>query len=520
MIREIMQHPGQDMRAGRTAVYYGIPDADKKKDRKWTEMGCTTILAGRSATYDGSTLMARNEDAGAGSFAPKKMILVRPEDQPREYVSVISGIRIPLPENPMAYSAVPNALPDRGIWGEAGINSAHTAMTETETITSNPRVQGADPLVKSGIGEEDMLTLVLPYIHSAREGVLRLGSLLEQYGTYEMNGIGFQDVNEIWWMETIGGHHWIARRVPDDAWAVIPNQQGIDYLDLEDALSEGRENLCSADLADFIETYHLNLGMGLRDVRLEKAFDVRAAFGSREDSDHAYNTPRAWSAQRFLNPSRDPGSPVSDTLPWCLKAERKITPEDVKYVLSDHFQGTPYDPYGRHGDSSMRGQFRPIGVNRTNMMAMTQIRPGLPEEIRDIQWIAMGSNVFNAMIPLYTNVGTMPAYLAETGAKTDTRQLYWVSRLIGALADAHFPKCSSAVERYQLGVHGRANPMLLKSDAEAQKVLEEGGNVQACLEKANQAMSDMMQEMTDDTLGKVLYEASLEMKNAFARSDA
>lgn len=42
---------------------------------------------------------------------------------------------------------------------------------------------GADPLVASGIGEEDMLTLVLPYIHSAREGVERLGAILEKYGT-------------------------------------------------------------------------------------------------------------------------------------------------------------------------------------------------------------------------------------------------------------------------------------------------------------------------------------------------
>ena len=87
------------------------------------------------------------------------------------------------------------------------------------------RVLGADPLVEyvpakddaeeipGGIGEEDIVSVVLPYIHSAREGVMRLGSLLEKYGTYEMNGIAFSDKNEIWWLETIGGHHWIARRV-------------------------------------------------------------------------------------------------------------------------------------------------------------------------------------------------------------------------------------------------------------------------------------------------------------------
>ena len=51
-----------------------------------------------------------------------------------------------------------------------------------------------------------------------------------------MNGIAFSDHDEIWWLETIGGHHWIARRVPDDAYVVMPNQLGIDTFDLKDAL--------------------------------------------------------------------------------------------------------------------------------------------------------------------------------------------------------------------------------------------------------------------------------------------
>lgn len=92
-------------------------------------------------------------------------------------------------------------------------------MTATETITSNPRVLGADPLVVydpktktlGGIGEEDLVVITLPYIHSAREGVIRLGELSMKYGTYEMNGIAFADENEIWWFESIGGHNWMAK---------------------------------------------------------------------------------------------------------------------------------------------------------------------------------------------------------------------------------------------------------------------------------------------------------------------
>lgn len=140
-----------------------------------------------------------------------------------------------------------------GIWAATGINSKNVGMTATETITSNPRVLGADPYVNyiektktpGGIGEEDLVVLVLPYINSAREGVLRLGSLLEKYGTYEPNGIAFNDENEIWWLETIGGHHWIARRVKDDEYVVMPNQFGLDRFDFEDAFGAQKENLCS-----------------------------------------------------------------------------------------------------------------------------------------------------------------------------------------------------------------------------------------------------------------------------------
>ena len=106
---------------------------------------------------------------------------------------MLTKFSIDLPDSPLRYTSVPDALGKDGIWGGAGINSANVAMSATETITTNARVLGADPLVKDGFGEEDMLTLVLPYIKTAREGVLRLGELLETYGTYESNGIAFAD---------------------------------------------------------------------------------------------------------------------------------------------------------------------------------------------------------------------------------------------------------------------------------------------------------------------------------------
>ena len=84
-------------------------------------MACTTILVGRNASYDGSTMIARNDDSGAGHYTPKKFIVVRPEDQPKVYKSEISHVTIPLPEDPMRYTCVPNALKGEGIWAACGV---------------------------------------------------------------------------------------------------------------------------------------------------------------------------------------------------------------------------------------------------------------------------------------------------------------------------------------------------------------------------------------------------------------
>ncbi len=485
-------------------------------------MPCTTILIGKKASFDGSTMMARNDDSGAGAYTPKKFVVVTPDKQPKIYKSVISHVEIPLPAKALCYTSVPNALKGEGLWAASGINEKNVGMTATETITSNPRVLGADPLVvykpakgrekavSGGIGEEDLVTLVLPYIKSAREGVLRLGSLLEKYGTYEMNGIGFSDENEIWWFESIGGHHWIAKRVPDDAYVVMPNQQGIDEFDLTDALGKGKDHLCSKDMKSFIEKANLDLSM-------EKGyFNARFAFGSHDDSDHIYNTPRAWVMERYLNPGtfiwdgQDADyTPESDDIPWSMIPEKKITVEDVKRILSDHFQGTPYDPYSRTDNDGRRGKYRSIGVNRTDFMGLVHIRSGK----QPLHWVSFGSGVFNVMVPFYSGGKKVPAYLSNTTGNVSTENFYWSSRLIGALADAQYAKTAIHIERYQDKVQSRAYEIIYRYDSMKKF------NADAA-DAANAELAAMVKEETDKALFNVLKETSDHMKNSFARSDA
>ena len=483
-------------------------------------MGCTTILVGKNASFDGSTMVARTEDAPSGVFRAKKFVNVAPEEQPRKYKSVISKVEIDLPNNPVRYTAVPNAILDNGIWGQCGANEYNVSMSATETITSNERVLGADPLVDCGIGEEDIYTIVMPYIASAREGVTFLGNLLEKYGTYEMNGIAFQDEDEIWWLETIGGHHWMARRVPDDSYVIMPNQLGIDKFDFDDAFGAKKEFMCSADLLDFVKKYHL-------DLSIDGDFNPRHAFGSRSDADHTYNTPRAWILQRYFNPTSNTYDginadyrPDSDNLPWARIPEKKITVEDIKYALSHHYQGTEYDSYSKDIHSLKKGTLRPIGINRTNFLGLVQIRPYMPDELKCLQWLAIGSCVFNAIVPFYTNINRTPDYLANTTNQVTTENFYWTNRLIAALCDAHFADTASHIERYQLKVQSQSTALINKYDEKfiAEKISKD--NAKDFLEKANDNIADELKVQTDDLLDKALYTASCNMKNKFSRSDA
>ncbi|MGV9188111.1 C69 family dipeptidase [Arcanobacterium canis] len=506
-------------------------------------MGCTTILVGKKASNDGSTIIARTDDSGSGNFEAKRFVVVAPEKQPRRYVSTQSHVVVNLPDDPISYTCMPDAIQHKGVWPNAGINAAGVAMSATETLTSNERVLAADPLVEfspargsegdpdyqpehpGGIGEEDLVLLVLPYIRSAREGVTRLGALLEEHGTYEMNGIAFGDGDEIWWLETVGGHHWMARRLPDDAYAIIPNQLGLDTFDFDDAFGEQREYMCSADMREFIADNHLDLGSG-------DAFNPRHAFGSHSDSDHTYNTPRAWGLQRYFNPRSNVWdgldadyTPMSDDLPWCRVPEHKIPMEEVKYAMAYHYQGTEFDPYARHGLD--RGKYRPIGINRTTSVGGLNIRAGA----EPLHWVAFGSMPFNAMVPFYARVTTTPAYLADTTGRVTTEAHYWQNRIIAALTDAHYHECIAHVERYQQKVGTLARIVIKETDAKLAQIRvagasggESAGEVsadaRALMEDANQKIADMLQRETDDLLDKVLFDASMTMRNAFSRDDA
>ncbi|MGM9892183.1 C69 family dipeptidase [Limosilactobacillus sp.] len=410
---------------------------------------CTMFLAGKAATIDGSTIICREEDYG-NAFDSQRFVVIQPADQPHHYQSKGSQFQSDLPPARFAYTATPDADDSEGIFAAGGINTANVAMTATETITSNARIRAIDPYnTVDGIGEEDFLTLVLPYISSAREGVERLGRLLTKYGTYEANAIAFSDRDEVWYLETIGGHHWAAVRVPDNAYVIAPNRFNIAEFDFA-----APTTMCSADLKDLIEKYQLNPG--------RQGYNFRLIFGSASNQDQVYNNPRAWYVQSRLGGGRHDSQPTDYDLPFACVPDNRLTVEKIKQVMSSHYQATAFDPYRQPADRV--APFRSIALNRNLELHVLQIRNNVTKELAGIHWLAFGPNTFNALVPFYANVNDTPAPYRDTTSQYSPNNMYWLVHTLAALGDRNYRQSQPLAEQCAEDVMAATRQLQLATD--------------------------------------------------------
>lgn len=416
---------------------------------------CTEILVGKAASMDGSTIVARNED-GYGPINPIKFVVHPATDQKQaEFTSVVTGVNVPLPDHAYRYTGTPQADQSDGQYEEAGINEFNVGMSATETTATNARVLGYDPLVNDGINEEAMITLVLPYVKTAKEGAQRLGALLEKYGTGESNSIAFNDRDEIWYLETAGGHHWAAMRLPEDSYAIAPNQTLMQEIDLND-----HDNfLVATDLVDFVAKYHLNPTPG--------TFNFREIFGTHGEDDAYYNTPRTWYGQKLFNPEITDQQPTDQDMPFTRQPSKKIAIEDVEFFLSSHYNGTPYDPFGTFASGSADDQkkYRPIAMDRNQCSSILQIRNDVDPDHAAIQWIAMGFFAYAPYVPFFTNIKDTPEDYKNTTTEVSVDNVYWLNKTMSVLIEPHFHEFVETVNAFREGCQSYGRARVAATDA-------------------------------------------------------
>ena len=390
---------------------------------------CTTIIIGQEQTADGSMIVARSEDWDAME-AKNYEIFEGTDNGPREFVAKDSPFRCELPEKALGYSALsPYNL--HGHWGSAGFNTAGVGMSATESIFSSDEILKHDPLVENGVAENSVFNITLPYVHTAREGVERLGMLIEKYGIAEGFGIGFVDSKEIWYLETACGHRWLAYRMPKDQYFVTGNQSRFRTYDPND-----KENyLASADLIEFAEKHGLyNPAQG--------AFDFHEAYARDIKLDTTYNYPRVWGLQQFFSPEIK-NDVTKNTFPVFAKAAHKVTLTELRTAFRFHYDNTEHDPYL---NSNPKEPYRPVSIFRTTQTHLLQVRPGLPQAIGCVNYVAMGMADLGVFLPLYQGITSYPeAYTKGNGESSDD-SAYWKFRKIMVLGMTNYNKYAPIIK--------------------------------------------------------------------------
>lgn len=390
---------------------------------------CTTIIIGQEQTADGSMIVARSEDWDAME-AKNYEIFEGTDNGPREFVAKDSPFRCELPEKALGYSALsPYNL--HGHWGSAGFNTAGVGMSATESIFSSDEILKHDPLVENGVAENSVFNITLPYVHTAREGVERLGMLIEKYGIAEGFGIGFVDSKEIWYLETACGHRWLACRMPKNQYFVTGNQSRFRTYDPND-----KENyLASADLIEFAEKHGLyNPAQG--------AFDFHEAYARDIKLDTTYNYPRVWGLQQFFSPEIK-NDVTKNTFPVFAKAAHKVTLTELRTAFRFHYDNTEHDPYL---NSNPKEPYRPVSIFRTTQTHLLQVRPELPQAIGCVNYVAMGMADLGVFLPLYQGITSYPeAYTKGNGESSDD-SAYWKFRKIMVLGMTNYNKYAPVIK--------------------------------------------------------------------------
>lgn len=460
---------------------------------------CTTMLVGKDASLDGSTIIARDEDYDQ-AYNEKRFVYYPAKKYDELFVSKGTGVEIPLKGEGAGFTAVRDAVEDYGRFDEQGINSYNVAMSATESEASNQRVLGHDPFVPNGIGEDAMLYLVLPFVKSAKEGVLRLGQLVEKYGSSESNGIAFADEDEIWYMETGAGHQWVARRVPDDCYVVAPNMMIIEEIDFADP----DNYLFASGIRDFVEKYHLN-------PNPNGVFNFRDIFAPKDEADQRYNTPRMWYGQKLFNPEIEQEITSFD-MPFCRVPVKKIAIEDVQFYLSSHYNGTEYDYLSLKDTSeAKKTAYRPIAVTTAQECSILQLRPG-KNGYQAIQWLNFGLYSAAPWVPFYTNILDTPeGYQIKTGQVDPTNSAYWLYKTIQALLEGKQKDWQPKLRKFQYECQSMAVHHVDVTDDQAQEV--DSSDLPEFLTAANSEIAEaitkkgkeLFDQLVKETLNTSMY---------------
>ncbi len=430
---------------------------------------CTTIIAGKGATADGSVMVTHSDDGlgdaslvfvPARDHAPGSMRPVfysheslgfKPEWGATPTKRMITKDRAPAYDKkgpscvPLGY--IPQVPHTYAYFdGSYGIMNEHQ-LTIGE-CTTKAKIDVEPERGKRIFYSSELSRIALERTNTAREAVLLMGELIDKYGYYgtgETLLIG--DKNEGWVMEMAGYDEnagdgvWAAKRVPDDEVFVAANQMRIREIDPDDSDMLFSKNIFRA--AEQKGWWKPSDGK----------LDFTKVFGDGEFHHPYYSLRRVWRAMSILAPSLGLSPWVEDELtkayPFSVKPDKKIRVADLAAIHRDNYEGTEFDltagiaagPFGNPtryegnpepiADAEGRlteliGRFeRPIDIYRCTYFYVTQSRSWLPDAVGGVLWYGSDRPSTSLLMPFYGGVAGIPNEIQRADVLNYSRESVW-----------------------------------------------------------------------------------------------
>jgi dipeptidase len=337
---------------------------------------CNFVLAGKNATADGSVLMGYNNDWAPGNYA---------------YLQVVPG-------DATHYQYV--RLLTKGDVPEGGINVHQLGVLYGTATTLDASVEAADPYVKKGYGAQ-IWDDILQQCTTAKQAIDLLEQMSQKGFSADAAGsFAIGDPNKVWLFELLGGHHWVAERVPNNAFLEHPNTVTIRQIDLSDP----------ADFRGSPDLQSFAAGIG-RYNPADGPFDVAWAYADRGDLQVYSNTDRMWGAYNLVAPSLHltPAMPYASR-PVYVVPDHKLTRQDIEAICRFHYEGTALDQTQGYSLMSPHAETdRPICHSTTDYSAVWQLRDWLPDNVGGVMWVAPSRPCSSAYVPFYDSITSVPA---------------------------------------------------------------------------------------------------------------
>jgi dipeptidase len=416
---------------------------------------CTSLIAAKGATTDGGTMITYAADSHvlygelyqqpAADHAAGAMRKIVDWDTGR----VLGEI----PEVAHTYATIGNM-------NEHGVTIAES------TWGGRPELEGSG-LVDYG----SLIYIALQRAKTAREALTVMTDLVKEYG-YASEGESFSiaDADEVWIMELIGkgkddpGAVWVARRVPDGYISGHANHSRIHQFPLHDA-----ETLYSPDVIDFARSKGYYSGSD-EDFSFSRAYAITDYMALRGCD------ARVWSYyHKFVaNGEADQWLPwimkgEGQPMPLWVKPEHKLSADDLKWMMRDHFEDTPLDmtkdigagpfdcpyrwrPMSYVVDSVEYTHERAIATQQTGFSFVSSMSNDRPEAMRGILWFGVDDANTCVYVPVFNCVTSVPYPLAHGNGDMLTLSwdaMFWVNNYVANQAYNRYSQMIPDIRREQ-----------------------------------------------------------------------